>query len=43
MGATHTNDLVNIAEFYQQQIVPDLQAPRDEVRAAREAMLVCCG
>jgi len=32
MGATHTNDLVNIAEFYQQQIVPDLQAPGDEVR-----------
>ena len=32
MGATHTNDLVNIAEFYQQQILPDLQAPGDEVR-----------
>ncbi len=32
MGATHTNDLVNIGEFYQQQILPDLQAPGDEVR-----------
>ena len=34
MGATHTNDLVNVADFYQQQILPDLQAPGDEVRAA---------
>ena len=35
MGATHTNDLVNIADFYQQQILPDLQAPGDEVRGSR--------
>jgi Cse1 len=32
-GATATNELVNVLEFFRQQMVPDLQASRWSLRA----------